>query len=85
MNYVVYIIKSLKTAKLYIGYTSNLNERLKRHNSGRSTYTKKEKPWELIYTEEVASKSDALRREKEIKSYKSGNSLRNLLNQAGIV
>ncbi|MBN2307113.1 GIY-YIG nuclease family protein [Candidatus Peregrinibacteria bacterium] len=85
MKYIVYIIRSKKTGKRYIGYTQDIDERLRRHNTGTSAYTKREKPWELIYSEEMTSKSEALKREKEIKSFKGGGSLKNLLKQAGIV
>ena len=85
MNYVVYIIRSHKTGKRYIGYTQDIEKRLKYHNTGKNRSTRNGKPWMLIYKEEYKSKTVALKREKEIKSYKSGNSLNHLLKQAGIV
>jgi putative endonuclease len=49
MFYYVYLIKSIKSPdKVYVGYTINLKQRLETHNSGGSTYTKKDRPWELI-------------------------------------
>lgn len=46
--YIVYILRSLKEAdRIYIGRTDNLEERLKGHNRGDSTYTKKFLPWVL--------------------------------------
>jgi len=47
--YYVYLIKSIKfSGRLYVGYTTNLNQRLETHNSGGSVYTASYKPWELV-------------------------------------
>lgn len=47
--YYVYFLRSLKnSSKTYIGYTTNLEQRLDTHNSGGSIHTKKDKPWKLI-------------------------------------
>jgi predicted GIY-YIG superfamily endonuclease len=49
MYYYVYLIRSVKYPQTtYVGYTTNLRERLKIHNSGGSIYTNKDKPWELV-------------------------------------
>ncbi len=49
MHYYVYLIRSIKYPQTtYIGYSTNVKERLKTHNSGGSIHTKKDKPWELI-------------------------------------
>ena len=48
--YYVYILRSLsKPTNTYVGYTTNLKNRLKSHNEGKSTYTNKYKPWEIIW------------------------------------
>ena len=68
----IYILKSESTDKLYIGQTANLEERLQRHNSnkvGKLRYTHKQKgPWKLIYSEQYNMRSDAMRRERFLKS-----------------
>lgn len=47
--FFVYILKSIKSPnQTYIGFTSNIKQRLNEHNSGKSIYTSKHKPWELI-------------------------------------
>ena len=52
----------------YIGWTNDLRKRLETHNSGRGAkYTRSRRPVKLVYTEQYESKSDALRREYEIK------------------
>jgi putative endonuclease len=77
--FIVYILKSLKTGKHYIGQTDNILDRIKRHNSGRSKATKNFAPWELIYSEEYSTRPLAFRREQEIKSYKGGIKFKKLL------
>ena len=67
--YYVYLLKSKKNASLYIGYTKNIEERLKSHNNGVVGYTSKYKPWELIYYESFLSLEDAKRREKNLKYF----------------
>jgi putative endonuclease len=71
-GYSIYVIQN-EAGKKYIGYTSNLEKRLKRHNGdlpGKNTsYTKKiGGHWTLKYKEEYASRQEAVRREKELKS-----------------
>jgi len=77
--YKVYILQSLKNHRYYIGHTKNLEERIKRHNNGRVKSTKSGSPWKIIYTESFDGKSDACRREAEIKKYKSGIKFKKLL------
>jgi putative endonuclease len=48
MFYVYYLKSKLHSEKSYIGYTSNLKQRLTDHNAGKSLYTKDFKPWNLI-------------------------------------
>jgi len=68
--YFVYILKSEKDESYYIGQTSDLNDRLKRHNEGRFGYTKSKIPGKLIYLEEFDTRKEAIKSEKEIKSRK---------------
>jgi putative endonuclease len=71
MAYYVYVLRSEKDGSFYIGHTADLEERLKRHNHGKSLYTKAKVPWKLIYREEFHSRSEAMQREQEIKRKKS--------------
>ena len=72
MPYWVYVLQNEITGKLYKGQTSDLENRLKRHNSrelGSTRYTYKQKGlWQLIYSEECATRSEAMKREKFLKS-----------------
>jgi len=65
--FYVYVLKSLKDNKRYIGFTENLQRRLFEHNNGLVKSTKNRRPLELIYHEEFVSKKDALLREKFLK------------------
>ncbi len=77
--FYVYILKSSIFQKHYVGSTNNLSRRLSDHNSGKVKSTKAFKPWNIIYTEIFSTRNDALRREKQIKSYKGGEAFKKLL------
>ena len=67
MHYV-YIIKSINfPEKIYVGYSLNVEERLKKHNEGGSEYTKDYFPWKLVYFSAFIDKSLALDFEKYLK------------------
>ncbi|MBP7819484.1 GIY-YIG nuclease family protein [Candidatus Gracilibacteria bacterium] len=85
MSYYVYILQSEVNSSYYIGVSKDLLERLERHNRGGSTYTKRYKPWRLLYSEVYITKSDAYRRERQLKSYKGGDAFQDLLKNAGVV
>ena len=78
MFYYVYVLQSLKDEKFYIGFTTNLKNRLKDHNNGRNISTRDRKPFELIYFEGYLNKKDALGRKKFLKS---GSGMRYLKKQ----
>ncbi|GAB1452460.1 hypothetical protein MASR2M47_25160 [Draconibacterium sp.] len=77
--YHIYILQSQKDNKYYIGSTSNVQSRLNYHNSGRQRSTCHRVPFKLVYTEEFTSNTDALKREKQIKSYKGGEAFKRLI------
>ncbi len=72
MFFYVYLLKSLITNHFYIGFTDNLEIRLEKHNRGLVYWTKRYKPWQIIYYEAYRSKSDALLREKQLKRFAKG-------------
>ena len=71
MAFHVYILRSEKTGQIYIGHTSDLERRLREHNDpklGKRRYTRKQKgPWLLVYSEEMESRSEAMKRERFLK------------------
>jgi len=77
--YYVYILFSAKLKKKYIGYCQDLKERIISHNKGENQYTKKGRPWKLIYYEAFTSKTDAIREELFLKSGKGRERLKYLL------
>ena len=75
----VYILKSLKDKRYYIGSTKNLEQRLIQHNSGQTKSLKYRLPLKLIYKEEYQTLYEARKREGKIKSFKGGNAFKKLI------
>ncbi len=65
--FYVYVLKSKKDGKFYIGSTNNLRKRLKEHNNGKVFSTKSRIPFELVYYEAYKSEKDARKRESNLK------------------
>ena len=62
------MLKSLGKKKVtYVGYTNNLKERIKRHNTGKGAKFTRGRKWMLIYKENFKSKKEAISREYYIK------------------
>ncbi|MDR8393558.1 GIY-YIG nuclease family protein [Aliifodinibius sp. S!AR15-10] len=67
--FYVYALYSPDYEKIYIGYTSHLEQRLLSHNElGTKGWTVNYRPWELVYGEQHETKGEAMRREKQLKS-----------------
>ena len=67
--FTVYVLKSLRNQKRYVGYTAkSATVRLKEHNTGSNTYTRRNGPFELLHAEKYHDKTTALRRERFLKS-----------------
>ena len=64
----IYILLSEKINKTYTGSTTDLDRRLKKHNSGNNFFTKRYAPWKLFYKEEYQNLSEARKREKYLKT-----------------
>jgi len=79
MPFIVYILYSLIKDKYYIGFTSNLEERITRHNQISKGFTGNTNDWKVIYTEVYHTKHEALSREKQIKSWKSRIKIKELI------
>ena len=75
----VYVLKSEKNGRYYIGHTQNLDERLRMHNSGKTKSPKGYLPVNIIHTEVLETKQDAYKREMQIKSYKGGNAFKKII------
>ncbi len=77
--YYIYVLKSYKDNKFYVGYTEDLKSRFEQHTKGRVISTKERRPLELIYSEACLDKKDAMHREKYLKTYHGKLFLRNRL------
>ena len=69
--FYVYIIKSIRTNKHYIGQTNNLGRRIKDHNRGKDHSSKIGKPWVLIASKEFTTRKESINIERKIKNLKS--------------
>ena len=80
MSYFVYMLKSLeKKPVTYVGYTNNLSNRIKLHNSGKGAKFTRGRKWRLIYKEKLDSKNKAISREYYIKKNRTfRNRIKNL-------
>jgi putative endonuclease len=65
--YAVYIIYSERIDKYYIGFSSNVQERLCKHNRNSKGFSSSGRPWILVYTEGFDNKKVAMVREKNHK------------------
>ena len=78
--FIVYALYSRVYDKIYIGFTSNMEERFKSHNElSKKGWTVKFRPWEIIYHESHSTKSAAMKREKELKTATGRAFIRSLI------
>lgn len=82
LQHCVYVLLSQKDQKFYSGYTSNLKQRLTAHFNGESPSTAPRKPFNLIFCEYFLSKTDALRREKYLKTSSDKKGLRLIIRES---
>ena len=82
--FYTYILYSEKLDSYYTGSTSKIEDRILRHNSGRSIYTKRGIPWKLVYSKTYNSKSEAFKAEMYIKSQKSRLYIEQLIGGSGV-
>ena len=69
--FTVYVLYSQQHDKIYIGYTSDLDQRIKSHNElSKKGWTVRFRPWKIVHTEIFESRADAMRREKQLKTAK---------------
>jgi putative endonuclease len=61
--FFVYVLRSEKTGRQYVGSCADLDDRLGRHFRGESKSTRHGLPWRLIHVEEFETRSDAMKRE----------------------
>ena len=77
----VYVLYSPKFSKIYVGFTSDLNQRIKSHNElGQKGWAVKFRPWVIVHSEQFSEKQDAMYREKELKAAKGREWIWSLIN-----
>jgi len=78
--FTIYVLYSPPHNKIYIGFSSNIKQRMLSHNQlATKGYTVKFRPWILIHTEVFETKSEAMKREKELKSANGRQFIWNLI------
>jgi putative endonuclease len=78
--FTVYVLQNGQ-GRLYIGQTSSLIARLQQHQRDEAGWTRSRGPWNLVHHEDYATRSDAMRREKFLKSGHGRDWLRTRLNE----
>tara|TARA_R110002050_G_scaffold290260_1_gene443732 strand:- start:64211 stop:64453 length:243 start_codon:yes stop_codon:yes gene_type:complete len=75
--FTVYVLHSKEFDKIYIGFTSDMRKRLLSHNElATKGWTKKFRPWILVHTEKFENKPEAMKREKQLKSFRGREFIR---------
>jgi putative endonuclease len=64
----VYVLKSARTGRRYVGSCEDVDERLRRHNLGHSKATRHGVPWTLLHIESVRTRAEAAQRERYYKT-----------------
>ena len=71
MEYCTYILYSKAFDRFYIGHTNSLERRLRQHNESGLGWTKRYRQWQFVYSECFQNRSEAIRKEKYLKSLKN--------------
>jgi len=80
MQYQVYILFSSNLHKYYIGFTGDdLIQRIRKHNSNHKGFTGGLGDWQLMFKEIFSSKAEAMKREKQLKGWKSRKMIEKLI------
>jgi len=84
MQYTTYILFSESMNKYYVGFTGDdTTSRIKKHNTNHKGFTGGIGDWKLVYLEHYSEKSDAMKREKQIKNWKSRKAIESLIIGSG--
>lgn len=80
--YYVYIIKGQRNNRFYTGSTKDVSRRIKQHEQSETKSLKYKGPFDLIRVEEFKTKTEALKREHQIKRYKGGRAFKKLITES---
>jgi putative endonuclease len=81
----VYILQSESSGRFYIGCTEDPRARLSEHTRGQTRSTRGRAPWLLVYQEQFRTCSEALARERQLKSWKSHRCIQQLIDSSRVV
>jgi len=80
--FTVYVLYSIKFDQIYIGFTSDLHNRFLSHNElATKGHTIKYRPWVIAYTEEYQTKTEAMKRENQLKTGTGRKFIWNLIHE----
>ena len=71
MSAFVYVLRSRRNGRFYVGFAAEPTRRLAAHNDGLVQSTRHLRPWDIVYVEELPDETPARKREYPIKSMKS--------------
>ncbi|MEI7735318.1 MAG: GIY-YIG nuclease family protein [Ferruginibacter sp.] len=81
--FTTYILYSQKLNKFYIGFTSdNIQNRISKHLASHKGFTAKAKDWRFVYSEIFSTKAEAMKREKQLKSWRSHIRIKELIERS---
>jgi len=78
-GFCVYILRSERSGRYYVGATKDLARRLSEHESGENKSTRNRGPWKLAHVEHFATNAEARRHEQAIKHKKSARYVQQLI------
>ena len=76
--FYVYLLRSSKTGRRYVGSCENVDDRLRRHNAGHSKATRHGIPWILVHIESFSNRTEAAKKERYYKSGRGRDELNRL-------
>jgi len=76
--FYTYVLKSISFRVYYIGSCDNIEARLRQHNCGNVKSTKSFVPWKVVYREPFGTRSEAVKRERQLKRWKSRKAIERL-------
>ena len=79
MEFYVYILYSRLLDRFYIGSCKDVKNRLAKHLSNHEGFTSRAKDWEVVYKEVYVNRSEAIKRERQIKGWKSKKMISRLI------
>jgi putative endonuclease len=79
MTFHLYILQSETSGRYYVGQTEDLDARVAQHNANYTKSLRNRGPWKLVYSEGFETRGEAVRRERQIKSWKDRKLIEQLM------